>query len=196
MAIQLSKGKKLKLSKEAPGLKTLYVGLGWDVKDQIANNSQGDFDLDLMIFGTVNGKVRTDRDLCFYGQKELKGVLLSDDNKTGDGDGDDEYCAVTFSDVDSDLNELWIVADIHKEPSNPNNYVFGMVQNASLLMKDADKNEVVASFDLEMDADEGTSLLFARLVKRNDEWIVDPIGDTYNEGLVALCGKFGVNASW
>ena len=54
MPINLTKGQKVNLSKDNPGLKNIMVGLGWDVN---AFDSGADFDLDASAFlAGANGK--------------------------------------------------------------------------------------------------------------------------------------------
>jgi len=65
MAINLSKGQKVDLTKGNPSLKNLMVGLGWDVN---AFDGGYDFDLDASAFVLgADGKCPTDKDFIFYG---------------------------------------------------------------------------------------------------------------------------------
>ncbi|MBW8901655.1 MAG: TerD family protein, partial [Massilia sp.] len=89
MAISLQKGGNVNLSKEAPGLSKMVVGLGWDVR----STDGAAFDLDGAVFLLSNaGKVRSDADFVFYNNlKSVDGsVVHSGDNRTGAGEGDDE----------------------------------------------------------------------------------------------------------
>ena len=98
MALSLSKGGNLSLSKEAPGMTKVLVGLGWD-----ARSTDGqDFDLDASAFLLkADGKVRADSDFIFYNQlKSTDGsVEHTGDNRTGEGDGDDEAIKIDLSKV-------------------------------------------------------------------------------------------------
>ena len=97
MAITLSKGQKVSLTKGNPGLKHIVVGLGWDT-----NKYDGGFDFDLDSAAFLldeNGKVNADTDFIFYNNLKhpSEAVEHLGDNRTGDGDGDDEEILVDFS---------------------------------------------------------------------------------------------------
>ena len=84
MAISLQKGGNVNLSKEAPGLAKLKLGLGWDVR----STDGAAFDLDGVVF-LLNqaGKVRSDADFIFYNTlRSADGAVVhSGDNRTGAG---------------------------------------------------------------------------------------------------------------
>jgi tellurium resistance protein TerD len=88
MAVSLAKGGNVSLSKEAPGLKTITVGLGWDPR---VTDGQA-FDLDASVFMVDSaGKVVGDAGFIFYNNKVSAdgSVVHQGDNTTGAGDGDD-----------------------------------------------------------------------------------------------------------
>ncbi|HAL69962.1 MAG TPA: chemical-damaging agent resistance protein C, partial [Pseudomonas sp.] len=66
MAVSLTKGSNVSLTKEAPGLSEVIVGLGWDPR--VTDGTE--FDLDASIFITgENGKVLNDSSFIFYNNK-------------------------------------------------------------------------------------------------------------------------------
>ena len=87
MAVSLSKGQRVSLDK---GIVKALIGLGWDTNRYDGGH---DFDLDASAFllGS-NGKVTCDEDFIFYNnlQSRNDAVVHTGDNRTGDGDGDDE----------------------------------------------------------------------------------------------------------
>lgn len=90
MPISLAKGQKINLTKDNPGLKKILVGLGWDTNRYDGGH---DFDLDVSVFMTgANGKCSGEKDFIFYNHKEHASgaVIHMGDNRTGDGNGDDE----------------------------------------------------------------------------------------------------------
>ena len=102
MAISLQKGGNVSLSKEAPGMKKMLIGLGWDVR---ATDGAA-FDLDGSAFLlNASGKVRSDADFIFYNQtKSADGsVEHTGDNRTGEGDGDDESIIINLDQVPADV---------------------------------------------------------------------------------------------
>ena len=103
MAISLQKGGNVNLSKEAPGLKKIIIGLGWDPR---ASDGAA-FDLDGSGFLLKSdGKVRSDSDFIFYNNlKSTDGsVAHSGDNTTGGGDGDDERITIDLSTVPAEID--------------------------------------------------------------------------------------------
>ena len=99
MAINLSKGQKVDLTKGNPGLSQIVVGLGWDVN---IFDSGAAFDLDAAAFMVGgNGKCPTEKEFVFYGNLEHPSgaVKHMGDNLTGEGDGDDEQIVVDLAKV-------------------------------------------------------------------------------------------------
>ena len=75
MAVNLSKGQKVDLTKTNPGLTKIFAGLGWDTNKY---DGGSDFDLDTAAFLLVDsGKVGSDKDFVFYGIKNMIAAVLS-----------------------------------------------------------------------------------------------------------------------
>ncbi|MBX4774743.1 TerD family protein, partial [Klebsiella oxytoca] len=108
MSVSLSKGGNVSLSKAAPTMKNVLIGLGWD-----ARSTDGqDFDLDASAFLlAANGKVRGDADFIFYNNlKSVDGsVTHTGDNRTGEGDGDDESLKIKLDAVPADVDKIIFV---------------------------------------------------------------------------------------
>ena len=112
MAISLQKGGNVSLSKEAPGLSKILIGLGWDVRA----TDGADFDLDGSAFLlSASGKVRSDADFVFYNQSKSDNgaVEHTGDNRTGAGDGDDEAIIINLPAVPADVEKIAITVTIH-----------------------------------------------------------------------------------
>ncbi|MDG6473143.1 TerD family protein [Glaesserella parasuis] len=190
MAISLTKGQNISLSKTDPSLKNVLVGLGWD-----ARSTDGqDFDLDSSIFmATENGKVPSDSHFIFYNQlrSPCGGVEHTGDNLTGDGDGDDESVIVKLDQVQSDIKSLFITVTIHEAEARRQN--FGQVSNAFVRLVNNDTNEEVVRFDLSEDYSKETAMVFGEIYRHNGEWKFRAIGQGYSGGLFALCKQYGVN---
>lgn len=189
MSVSLSKGGNVSLSKEAPGIELLHVGLGWDVRA-----SDGvEFDLDASCF-MVNaaGKVRTDADFIFYNQlKSACGAVEhTGDNRTGEGDGDDEIMKVVLSKLPADIQKLVFTVTIHEAAQRQQN--FGMVTSAFIRIVDLKTNKEIARFDLSEDASTNTSMVFGEVYKHNDEWKFKAVAQGFNDGLGALAKQYGV----
>ena len=190
MAISLTKGQNVSLSKTDPSLKNVLVGLGWD-----ARSTDGqDFDLDASVFmATENGKVPSDRHFIFYNQlvSPCGGVEHTGDNLTGDGDGDDESVIVRLDKVESNIKSLFITVTIHDAEARRQN--FGQVSNAFVRIVNNDTGDEIVRFDLSEDYSTETAMVFGEIYRHNGEWKFRAIGQGYAGGLYALCKQYGVN---
>ena len=122
MSINLSKGQKISLEKEAPGLKKVIIGLGWDTKN---SDTGADFDLDAScVMLNSNGKLISDSHFIFYNNlKSPDGsVIHTGDNLTGAGDGDDEQIKVDLAKVGADVSKIIFVVTIHDADSRKQNF--------------------------------------------------------------------------
>ncbi len=190
MAISLQKGGNVNLSKEAPGMKKMLVGLGWDVR-----STDGDgFDLDASCFLlNATGKVRSDADFIFYNQaKSTDGsVEHTGDNRTGAGEGDDESIMVDLSKVPADVEKIAVCVTIHDAEQRRQN--FGMVTSAYVRCVNADGNTEVAKYDLSEDASIETAMIFGEIYRNGTDWKFKAIGQGFQGGLAPLAKNFGVS---
>lgn len=190
MAISLSKGGNVNLSKEAPNLENVLVGLGWDAR---ATDGQ-DFDLDASLFMVRDdGKVPSDAYFIFYNQpKSPEGSIEhTGDNRTGAGEGDDEAVLVTLSKVPAEVQRLVIVVTIHDADARRQN--FGQVSNAFVRIVNRDNNQEVVRFDLSEDYSTETAMVFGEIYRHSGDWKFRAVGQGYSGGLRALALQHGVN---
>lgn len=190
MAISLSKGGNVSLSKEAPGLTSILVGLGWDAR--VTDGSDFDLDASVFICGE-DGKVRSDADFIFY--KNLVGldgaVEHLGDNRTGEGDGDDEQVKIDLTKIPADIKKLVFAVTIHEaEKKNQN---FGQVGNAFMRILNQDGGAVLAQYDLSEDYSTETAMIFGEIYRHNEEWKMKAIGAGFAGGLGPLATSHGVN---
>ena len=190
MAISLNKGGRLSLDKEAPGLKKVLIGLGWD-----ARATDGvDFDLDASAFMlNADGKVRSEADFIFYNQlKSVYGsVQHTGDNLTGAGEGDDETIMIDLDRVPADVQKIAFIVTIHDAETRKQN--FGQVNNAYIRLVNAETNVAVARYDLVEDASTETAMIFGELYRHSGEWRFTAVGQGYAGGLAAMCRQYGMN---
>lgn len=190
MAISLNKGGNLSLSKTDPSLTQVLVGLGWD-----ARATDGvDFDLDASAFLLgVNEKVRGEHDFIFYNQTRSQdgSVEHTGDNRTGDGDGDDEAVTIDLGKVSPDVQKIAITVTIHDADSRGQN--FGQVQNAFIRVVNNQSQVEIVRFDLNEDYSTETAMIFGELYRHNGEWKFRAVGQGYNGGLRAMCHQYGIN---
>ena len=193
MAVSLAKGNNVNLAKEAPGVFKFRLGLGWD-----ARATDGEkFDLDASAFGLngATGKVNTEKDFIFYGEKvhASGAITYNGDNRTGEGEGDDETISIDTSKMPADIQKVAFTCTIDMAVERRQN--FGMVNNAYIRIVDENTDTEIARFDLSEDFSVETAMIFGELYLHNGEWKFKAIGQGFSAGLAGLCGNFGVDAA-
>lgn len=189
MPINLTKGQKVNLSKDAPSLKVALVGLGWDIKQY---DSGADYDLDASVFLLdANGKCAHETDFIFYNNLTGGGVTHSGDNRTGEGDGDDESVTIEFDAVPAYVHRIAITVTIHDAVARGQN--FGQVSNAFIRLVDTQSGEELLRFDLGEDYSTETAIVFAEIYRHNGEWKFSAVGSGFNGGLEAMCKAYGLD---
>jgi tellurium resistance protein TerD len=190
MSVSLSKGGNVSLSKEAPGLRAVLVGLGWDVR----TTSGADFDLDAsaLMLGS-SGKILSDSHFIFFNNlKSPDGsVEHTGDNLTGEGEGDDEVIKVHLADVPADVDKIVVAVSIYD--AEPRGQSFGQVRNAFIRVVNQDDNREITRYDLSEDASTETAMLFGELYRNGAEWKFRAVGQGYSSGLRGIAQDYGVN---
>jgi len=190
MTVSLAKGGNVSLSKAAPGLSAVRVGLGWDTR----MTDGADFDLDASVFLLGgDGRVGSDADFVFYNNRQGAGGAVDHkgDNLTGAGDGDDETVAVALDRLPGAIERLSFAVTIHEADARRQN--FGMVSNAFIRVVNAAGGGEIARYDLSEDASTETAMIFGELYRHGGEWKFKAIGQGFAGGLGPLARSFGVN---
>jgi tellurium resistance protein TerD len=190
MAVSLSKGGNVSLSKEAPGLTEVVVGLGWDPR--VTDGTE--FDLDASVFITgESGKVLSDTSFIFYNNKKSVdgSVEHLGDNRSGEGEGDDEQVNVKLTALAADVKKLVFAVTIHEADSRKQN--FGQVSNAFIRVVNKADGKEIARYDLSEDASTETAMIFGELYRHGDEFKFKAIGQGFNGGLKPLAEAHGVS---
>jgi tellurium resistance protein TerD len=191
MAISLQKGGNVNLSKEVPGLKKVIVGLGWDPRA----TDGATFDLDGSAFMLrADGKVRGDADFIFYNNLVSSdgSVEHTGDNRTGQGEGDDERMVIDLARVPQDVDKIAVAVTIHEAEQRRQN--FGMVGRAFIRCLNADGEREIARYDLSEESSTETAMIFGEFYRSGSEWKFRAVGQGYQGGLAPLARAYGVNA--
>ena len=191
MAISLQKGGNVNLSKEAPSLKKLIIGLGWDPR---ATDGAA-FDLDGSAFLLkADGKARSDADFIFYNNlKSTDGsVTHAGDNTSGSGAGDDEKLTIDLALVPAEIDKITVGVTIHDAEVRKQN--FGMVGKAYIRCLDADGEKEIARYDLSEDSSTETAMIFGEIYRAGGEWKFKAVGQGFAGGLGPLARSFGISA--
>ena len=190
MGVSLQKGGNVNLSKAAPGLSAVALGLGWDVRA-----TDGDaFDIDASAFMlTADGKVRSDTDFIYFNNKKSTDGSIEHlgDNQTGAGEGDDETINVTLDGVPSDVDKIGFTVTIHDAEAKRQS--FGQIAKAYIRVINRGDNAELARFDLSEDGSTETAMIFGELYRAGAEWKFRAVGQGFQGGLGALAKHFGVN---
>jgi tellurium resistance protein TerD len=178
------------LSKEAPGLKAVLVGLGWDARA----TDGADFDLDASAFMLgESGRIRSDKDFIFYNNlKSSDGSIEhTGDNLTGAGEGDDEVIKVNLATVPPDIQKIAFSVTIHE--ANVRRQNFGQISNAYIRVVNQDGGKEITRFDLSEDMSTETAMIFGEIYRAGGEWKFKAVGQGFQGGLAPLARNFGVN---
>ncbi|WP_369393819.1 TerD family protein [Streptomyces sp. CG1] len=190
MGISLAKGGNVSLSKEAPGLTAVEIGLGWDVR----TTTGADYDLDASaLLLNASGKVISDQHFVFYNNLRSPdgSVEHTGDNLTGEGEGDDEVIKVNLAVVPADVDRIVFPVSIHEADARGQS--FGQVGNAYIRVVNQAGGQEIARYDLSEDASTETAMLFGELYRHGGEWKFRAVGQGYASGLRGIAADFGVS---
>jgi tellurium resistance protein TerD len=190
VSISLSKGGNVSLSKQAPGLTAVTVGLGWDVR----TTTGADFDLDasaLMV--DASGKIASDAHFVFFNNLRSPdgSVEHTGDNLTGEGEGDDEAIKVNLAAVPAEVDKIAFAVSIYDAETRGQN--FGQVRNAFIRVVNQADNAELTRYDLTEDASTETAMIFGELYRNAAEWKFRAVGQGYSTGLSGIARDYGVN---
>jgi tellurium resistance protein TerD len=190
MAVSLQKGGNVSLTKEAPGLSKITVGLGWDPR--ATDGTEFDLDASVFVCGE-DGKVITDKHFIFYNNAKSPdgSVEHMGDNRDGEGDGDDEQVKIDLSTVPADVKKLVFAVTIHEAVTRKQN--FGQVANAFMRIVNQDGEKELARYDLSEDYSVETAMIFGEVYRHNSDWKFKAIGAGFEGGLGPLASSHGVN---
>jgi len=198
MAISLKKGQGVSLKKNDNDLSLVTIGLGWDITEDkkgflsgLFSQSTPEYDLDVIAFlcdsndkvvdvGRNNeGKVTLiNSDIIFFKNLRHRSgqIWLTGDNRTGEGDGDDEQIIVKLNDLSVSFHKIVFIVQIYEGIERKQN--FGKVNNAYIRAVDGKGKELV-KFDLSGGAKfiDCRSMLFAELIRENEGWKFKALGE-------------------
>ena len=190
MSVSLSKGGNVSLTKEAPGLTAVLVGLGWDVR----TTTGADFDLDAsaLVVGS-DGKILSDGHFVFFNNLTSPdgSVEHTGDNLTGEGEGDDEAVKVNLAAVPAECDKIVFAVSIYDAEARGQS--FGQVRNAFIRVVNQAGGTELARYDLSEDASSETAMIFGEVYRNNAEWKFRAVGQGYSTGLAGIARDFGVN---
>ncbi|MBV6633377.1 MAG: TerD family protein [Alphaproteobacteria bacterium] len=190
MVVSVSRGDQIDLADADPELNDLLVGLGWDASDE--KGQEIDLDASIFMLGPGN-RVRSSADIIFYNQMESEcgSITLSQDNRTGVGDGDDEFLNVNLSMIPEDVQKLAIAVSIYEAEEREQN--FGMVSASFVRLVNTQTNKEIARYDLREESSTETAFVFGEILRSGEnKWSFRALGRGFSGELRFLCDLFGV----
>jgi len=190
VGVSLSKGGNVSLTKQAPGLSAVTVGLGWDLR----TTTGAGFDLDASaLVLDASGKIITDQHFVFFNNLRTPdgGVEHTGDSTTGAGEGDDEQIKVNFGALPGTAERVAFAVSIYEADGRGQN--FGQIRNAYIRVINQGDGSELARYDLSEDASMETAMVFGELYRAGTDWKFRAVGQGYASGLAGIAMDFGVN---
>lgn len=194
MSISLQKGQKVSLTKEAPGLSRIIVGLGWDevqVKRGFFSAKPAAIDCDASALVLTNGKIASKGDVVYFNNlRHGSGAIQHmGDNLTGAGEGDDEQIRIDLTQVPAQYDKITMVVTIYQALERKQH--FGMIQNAFIRLVNEATGQEVCRYNLSENYDGMTAMIFGEVYRHNGEWKFNAIGQGTNDpGIGQLANRY------
>jgi len=189
MGISLTKGGNISLTKEAPGLSNIVVGLGWDPRTTDGEK----FDLDSSaILADASGKAVSGKHFVFFNNLTSPdgSVEHTGDNLTGQGEGDDEQIKVDLAAVPAEVEKIVFPVAIYEATTRGQN--FGQVRNAFIRIVNGADNSEIARYDLTEDAAVESAMVFGEVYRHSGDWKFRAVGAGFAEGLAGVMKDYGL----
>lgn len=188
MTYNLEKGARFNLSKEAPGLTKVIVGLGWTPNN---TDTGAPFDLDGTVFALgADGKIVDKHHFIYFNNLATpnQSIVHSGDVRGGEKLGDDETIAIDLEKLDPRITEISIIVTIHEAEARKHN--FGQIPQAEINLYDANSKAKLATYDLDEDFSLETSVQFGSLYKKDGAWLFKAVGTGYKRGLADFVAAY------
>jgi tellurium resistance protein TerD len=192
VSVSLTKGGNVSLTKEAPGLTNVVVGLGWDVRT--TTGTEFDLDASAIVVG-ADGKVVSDKHFVFFNNLATPdgAVRHTGDNLTGGGDGDDEQITVDLANLPAEIDKIVFPVSIYEAEAR--GQAFGQVRNAFIRVVNQADGAELTRYDLSEDASTETAMVFGELYRNGGDWKFRAVGQGYTAGLAGIAKDYGINAA-
>ena len=191
MKISLEKGGSISLSKTDDGLKKVLFGAGWDLNEGAGAN----FDLDISAVLRTGSEIANPQHFVFYNnlKSPCESVALSGDNRTGDGEGDDESISVDLEKIPNDIDSILFAISIHKAEERNQN--FGQVNNSFVHLQNQATGKEIVSYNLAEQFSSETLIIVGEIVKKSGEWIFEAKAEGRAGGLKGFLEEMGLEVA-
>ena len=190
MGVSLTKGGNVSLTKQAPGLSAVLIGLGWD--ERTTSGQAFDLDASALMLNAA-GRILSDFHFVFFNNLASPdgSIEHTGDNLTGEGEGDDEQVKVNLAGVPAEVDKVVFPVSIYDADASRQS--FGQVRNAFIRVVNQADNSELARYDLSEDASTETAMVFGELYRNGAEWKFRAVGQGYTSGLAGIARDYGVN---
>lgn len=196
--INLDKGGMLNLSKQAPSLKRVRVGLGWNPNQTDTGKA---FDIDVSAFALKNDAagnptIISPKHFVFYGNLSSPegAVTHKGDNRTGDGEGDDETIVLDLAKLPAETSEVSFIVTIYEGTQRAQN--FGQVRGSYIAIYDDETGQKISEYKLRDEFSTETAVQFGSIEKNDSgQFVFAAVGQGYNKGLSDFVNRYGLNAT-
>ncbi|MEE4424315.1 TerD family protein [Streptomyces bugieae] len=190
MSVALTKGGNVSLSKQAPGLTAVSVGLGW----QVGAGGGAGFDLDAsaLLCGRSGTVLSDDHFVFFNNLRSPDGsVRHSGSEPVGGSGGDDERIHIDLTTVPPEVEKIVFPVSVYEAEQRGQS--FGQVHSAHIRVVDETTGTELARYDLRGDAAAETAMVFGELYRHGAEWKFRAVGQGYASGLAGIAQDYGVD---
>ncbi|WNR45560.1 TerD family protein [Paenibacillus roseipurpureus] len=196
MTVSLVKGQKIDLTKGNAGLSKVVVGLGWDPavveKKGFFGTKKTAVEIDIdasVILLDEKGHITKEKHVVYFGnlQSPDGSVVHSGDNRTGDGDGDDEQVTIQLGQVPADVSKMVFVVNIYDCVNRKQD--FGLVQSAYIRVLNGSNQQELVKFNLTDNYASKTSLIVGEIYRHSGEWKFNAIGEGTTDTTLGLLVK-------
>lgn len=192
MSLNLQKGSSLKLTKDdgKTALNRIRVELSWNPNE---SSSQHAFDLDVVAALCKNESLQavSNEDVAFFNNKNTPVIQVSPDNRTGAGDGVDEFLDITLSKVlEGDGDRIPVLICIYGARAKGQS--FAQVDGATVVLRDLDCDQIIGSCNIsEKGTSSDESLLVGVFEKQSDgSFVYNQVNEFYNKSFEEWIGVF------
>jgi len=186
---KIKRNQEVNITQKDPTIRSLTIGVGWDLK----RLDQNPLDLDASIFLLdFKDKTRIDEDFIFYNnlRNEDSTVHHKGDSRTGAGDGDDEVINIDLTSLSFEISKIAFVLSIYDEDYQDHN--FSMVKNVYFRIANQESEHEIFRYELDDELDEHEGLVIGFLERIGPEWIFRAVGETVKGGLGQITDEYGI----
>lgn len=173
--VSLAKGQSVSLAKNnGDALTRVIMGLGWDVKQKkgffgslLGGADEIDLDASCLLFNAQGEPLEA----IWFGQlrSEDGSIVHTGDNRTGDGDGDDEQIIVDLPGVPAEVQTMVFTVNSFQGDT------FDRIENAFCRLVDATTGQEMARYDL-TGSGSHTAQIMAKLTRGGGGWTMTAVG--------------------